>query len=134
MRQISYCARWSLAAIILSGLICRHGAAETRLDFDTGMWIPFLPDYTAGSIVESFFPNNVVQPDLFRDDQTDLGAQIGASALLDIGDNGWMIELDVDLAGIGSMGSSQTFADPGAGQSVWLASLDGIGFVSTPDG
>ena len=123
VRHISLCAGWILVAALLVGLNCQPTAAETRIDFDGGAWIPFLPDYTAASIVESVFPNTVVQPDLFQDDQIDVGGQIGVSGLVDIGRPGWMIEFDLDLAGLDSMGSSATFADPGAGESVWLASL-----------
>ena len=121
--------------LVLSLFVClsipsNPALAEFELDFDAGFWIPFLPDYTAGSIVQGGVAQ---QRDLFRDDQTDLGAQLGVSGFYRMPGAERRLEYDLELAGIGSMGSSATFADPTPG-AVWFASLDGIGFIATAAG
>lgn len=134
VRKQTFCA-WLVfllapVAFITSG---QEAAGQTRLYFDGGTWIPFLPDYTAGSIVG---PGGapVIQRDLLADDQIDVGTQLGLTGFHHLNQSSTMLEVDLNIAGIGSMGAAGTFADPGAGQSVWLASLNGAGFISTLDG
>ena len=69
--------------------------AELEVDFDAGFWIPFLPDYTAGSIVQGGVAQ---QTDLFRDDQTDLGTQLGLSGFYRMPGAERRIEYDFVLA------------------------------------
>ncbi len=112
------------------GTTGNQARAEYEVDLDAGFWIPFMPDYTAGSIVQGGI---VQQPDLFTDDQTDLGTKLGLSGFYRRSGSSTRIEYDLALAGIDDMGSSATFADPTPG-SVWFASLDGIGRVQTAAG
>ncbi len=124
-----------LISILLSAAflcaLCNPVSAEIEVDLDTGLWIPFLPDYTAGSIVSGGVAQ---QRDLFRDDQTDVGIEAGLSGFFRHSPDSHRVDFDFGLAGIDSMGSTGTFADPGATQSVWFASLDGNGFINTNDG
>lgn len=120
----------ALVAIFVVHCADNRAVAEYEIDVDAGLWIPFLPDYTAGSIVQG---GVVQQPDLFRDDQTDLGTKLGLSGFYRLPDAERRLEYDFGLAGIGSMGSTATFADPNPG-SVWFASLDGIGRIQTAAG
>ena len=134
MHKMKFCAGFVFILAICTFLTSTNkAAAQTRVDFEAGTWVPFLPDYTAGSIVNSGFPS-VVQADLFRDDQIDAGAQLGLNGRHHFGQSGKFVAVDLDIAGIGSMGSSGTFADPGPTQTVWLASLDGAGVIATPNG
>lgn len=119
-----------LAAIFSFGSFGDQAFAEYEINVDGGFWIPFLPDYTAGSIVQGGI---VQQPDLFRDEQTDLGTKLGLSGFYRNSGSSTRIEYDLALAGIDDMSSSATFADPTPG-SVWFASLDGIGRVQTAAG
>jgi len=108
----------------------KYAVAEYEVNLDAGIWIPFLPDYTAGSIVQGGVAQ---QRDLFLDDQTDAGVQGGLSGYYRLPQTGCRLDWDLGLAGIDSMGSSATFADPAVG-TVWLASLDGNGFIATGPG
>ncbi|MEM8944797.1 MAG: hypothetical protein AAGD11_06400 [Planctomycetota bacterium] len=112
-----------LVGSVLAGSSARSVYGDYDIDFDAGLWIPFLPDYTAGSIVQGSVAQ---QTDLFQDDQTELGAQVGLSGFVNRPGADTRIEYDFDLAGVGDMGSSATYADPTPG-SVWFASLDGSG-------
>ena len=120
-----------LSVLILCSTVCSQAAAEYELDLKSGMWLPFLPDYTAGSIVSGGVAQ---QRDLFRDDQTDVGAEVGLSGFFRPSPDSRRLDFDLGIAGIESMGSTATFADPGIGQSVWFASLDGNGFINSNNG
>lgn len=120
----------SVIFVLFPALESHPVLAEYEVDFDAGLWIPFLPDYTAGSIVQGGVAQ---QRDLFRDDQTDVGVQGGLSGYVRLPKSGCRLDWDLGIAGIEGMGSTGTFADPNPG-TVWLASLDGNGFIATAAG
>ena len=126
--------RLQLGLLVSASLVLNTAAhtvcAEYEVNLDAGMWIPFLPDYTAGSFVQGGVAQ---QTDLFVDDQTDLGTQIGMSGFYRRPGASARMVFDLELAGIGEMNSSGTFADPTPG-SVWFASLDGNSFLATSAG
>ena len=91
-----------LSAVAL--LPADHCLAETEISMDGGVWMPFLPDYTAASVVNGFA---VQQADLFRDDQSDAGAQLGLSGLRRLAILARKLEFDLGIAGVGDMGFQQ---------------------------
>ncbi|MCG8651932.1 MAG: hypothetical protein MI861_18980 [Pirellulales bacterium] len=134
MRNLSLRAMVALSVgLFLGGLPQQQAAGQTELDLYGGLWIPFLPDYTAGSIV----PNgggSVLQPNIFRDDQIDAGAQVGLRGIHQFGAVPVQGEFDLNLAGVAEMGSRATVADPDAASTVWLANLTGNAFLATANG
>ena len=77
----------------------------------------------------------VVERDLFKDEQTALGTSFAIDGNLHLQENpSVMVDFDFHYASADNFGSSQTFADPGFGQTIWMASLDGVGFLSTLNG
>lgn len=108
--------------------------AETELFTTHGSWIPVLVDYDAGSIVTNG-GGTVVQPNLYNNNQADFGFRGGLRGLRSIAGTTKKLEFSVNLAGINTMASStDTFFDPNASTTVWLANLDGNAFLATPDG
>ncbi len=121
-----------IAAALLLGSQ-QNAQAQREVDVYGGLWIPFLPDYNAGSIV----PNgggSVQTPNIFNDNQTDVGGQIGIRGLYRFYPTKTMVEFDLNIAGIDSMGSNASVADPDAASTVWLANLTGTGFLATANG
>lgn len=126
---ICACVFASLAAA--SGMLFVENChAETEIFAGGGSWIPFLPDYEAGSIVNG---GSVLERGLLTDNQSDLGAQFGINGLHRIGNSSRQLEFDLGVAFVGDMTSNITVDDPGAGGSVWFASLDGSGVIASAD-
>ncbi len=119
-----------LAVSVTTG---RNASAQSEIDVYGGLWLPFLPDYNAGSIVTNG-GGSVLVPNVFNDDQIDAGGQIGLRGLHRFLPTRTMVEFDVNIAGVDSMGSSSTIADPNAASTVWLSNLQGNAFLATPDG
>lgn len=111
----------------------RDAAAQHEIDIYTGSWIPFLPDYDAGSIVTNG-GGTVVQPNVFNDHQIDYGREVGIRGLHRFEPTRTMIEFDLNIAGVDSLGSHRSIADPNAATTVSLANLQGNNFLATPDG
>ena len=131
MPRRSLCAYFLLAFALLGGptpsVRCH---AETEIFVGGGSWIPFRPDYEAGSIVNG---GTVLERGLLTDNQSDLGAQFGLNGIHDIGGSTRQLEFDLGVAFVGDMTSSVNVDDPGAGGSVWFASLDGSGVIASAD-
>ena len=124
-------AVWLAVLLVCPTFFAEQAFAQTEFNFEAGTFIPVLPDYRAGSIVgPGFVP---VQTNIFEDNQSDIGPQLGLNGFYQLGRNR-RLAFDLDLAWINSMGSTETFADPGPTQSVWFPTLNGTFFLSTPDG
>ena len=101
-------------------------------DITAGLWIPFLPDYTAGSIVSGGVPQ---QTEIFNEDQNGVGGQIGFKGFYHFAPTRTMLEFDLNFAGADKIASGQqTFDDPGATSAVWFASSGGSLFTASQDG
>lgn len=131
MRQKSIPVIWTFAAVIVVSLcVTREASAQLEMKADLGVWAPFLPSYKAGSIVNGGTP---VQRNIFRDNQADVGMQAGIHSFYRLSDDLPLIESETMFAGINQMGSSQSTTAP-AGDSVWLASLNGVTSLSSGAG
>lgn len=98
-----------------------HG--QGAYDITAGLWIPFLPEYTAGSIVNGGVPQ---QTELLQEDQSALGGQIGFKGFYHFAPTRTMLEFDLNFAGADSIASgSGTFADPGPTSNVLFTSGGG---------
>ena len=132
MPRLPICACFLVCLVAASGLstpVDSH--AETEIYTEYGSWIPFLPDYEAGSIVNG---GTVLQPGLLDDNQTDIGVQFGLNGLHRLGNSSRKVEVDLGIAFVGEMDSTVNVDDPGTGGSVWFASLDGAGVIASADG
>lgn len=118
-----------LSSLFLTALPAR---AQTELDITSGWWVPILPDYRAGSLVDG---GNVLESNIFHDDQTSIGRSFGLKGFYAF-ENApcHMLEGDLNFAFTGNTGATTTFADPGPTSSVWYATLDGLDFISTGSG
>ena len=121
------------SCIAVTSLVSQSTApAQSRLDLYGGLWTPFLPDYEAISIVGSG-GSPVLQRNLFNDNQSDVGMQVGLRGLRGLNQSGKMMEFDFNVAGIDSLGSTKTFADPDATSSIWMSNFAGNFRLASPD-
>ncbi|QDV57997.1 hypothetical protein Mal33_40130 [Rosistilla oblonga] len=122
MRKLHSSARmaFSLAIALAGALIDRDACAQPQFFLSAGAWVPVLPEYKAGTLLDGGSST-----DLFSDDQTDAGAQLTLGGFYHFAPTRTMIESDLQIAGIGSMGSSGTFTDPGAASEGSFDSLSG---------
>ena len=131
MPRLPICACFlALFAAVGASQLSERCSAETEIYAGGGSWIPFMPDYEAGSIVNG---GSVLERGLLTDNQSDLGVQFGLNGLHRIGNSSKKLEFDVGIGFIGEMTSSVNVDDPGAGGSVWFASLDGSGVINSAD-
>lgn len=122
-----------IALASLFGSQSSKGQIQMHLNSEIGTWIPFLPDYRAGSIVNT--ARVPIQRDVYTSEIIDVGMNFGLNGHFHLAkDSRWMIDFDLNLASANSTGSTQFVADPGFGQSVWFPSLDGMGFTASRDG
>ncbi|WP_417736028.1 hypothetical protein [Rosistilla oblonga] len=119
------CWVFSLTFALASASTNREAKAEAQWFLSTGAWVPVLPDYKAVAKT-SATPVN----DVFVDDQTGVGAQLTLGGFYRFGETRTMFESDLQIAGAGSIGSSQTFSDAVPGENYWFPSLDGLGTIA----
>ncbi len=134
MHSISF--RILFVLMLAAGMISlgqTQASAQSEINVYGGLWAPFLPDYNAASIVSNG-GGTVLQPNLFNDDQQDVGAQIGIRGLQRLGPTRTMLEIDLNIAGVDEMGSRATFTDSNATSTIWMANLTGNAFLATGDG
>ena len=126
-------------AVSINTMDMKDADAQLDISASVGAWVPFLPDYNAGSIVNEGVAN-VVRSNVFNDSQTDVGMQYGLHSLYHFAGTRTMFESEWTFARIDGMAGSDRIGDPdplpaaGGGQTVWLASLDGLAQRSTADG
>lgn len=125
---------FAVLATLLVGVTCTSTAtADLQISVDTGIWAPFLPDYDANSIVVNG-GGTVLTPNLFNDDQADVGPTLGVKALYRLDKTNTWIEATAQFSNIESMGSNATVNDPGGTSTLWMASLDGTNVLNSPNG
>lgn len=135
MRKKHSSAYWafSLAIALGNALIEREATAQTQFNLSAGAWVPVLPDYNAALRGVDANPPGP-HASIFADDQTDVGAQLTIAGFYHFAPTRTLFESDLQIAGIGSMGSSAVFDDPGVGETIWFPSLDGNTSLTTADG
>ncbi|MGI9473114.1 MAG: hypothetical protein ACR2NZ_16350 [Rubripirellula sp.] len=112
--------------------VATDAKGDGAYDITAGLWIPFLPKYTAGSIVSGGVPQ---QTEIFQEDQNAVGGQIGFKGFYHFAPTRTMLEFDLNFAGADNIVSgSQTFADPGPTSGVWFASAGGSLAEISPNG
>ncbi|QDV69995.1 hypothetical protein Poly24_37140 [Rosistilla carotiformis] len=120
---------FSLAIALATAAIDREASAQADLFLSAGAWVPVLPEYKAGTISDGGSST-----DLFSDDQTDVGAQLTLGGFYHFAPTRTLFESDLQIAGIGSMGSSGTFTDNDPTASYGFVTLDGRGRMATVGG
>lgn len=125
--------------LLIPGMVLTSGMGSSRLFGQSewtvtgGGWIPFMPEYKAGSVVgPGGIP--VIADDVFRSDMVDLGGQLKFRVMHHFAPTRTFLEAHASIAGLETGSGSQTVADTGIGSSVWMASLDGTNFINSPDG
>ncbi len=109
-------AVWLFASLAITTFFSSNVSAQTEFNFEAGTFTPAFPDYRAGSLVG---PSVVsLQTNIFEDNQSDIGPQLGQNGFYQLGKYR-RLAFDLDLAWINSMGSTETYADPGPTQSSW---------------
>lgn len=132
MRHLCLAFSLAIPAILTQSFASpSRAAAQAEWTIAGGGWIPFFPEYKAGSIVGAGgLP--VLQENIFSEDMVDLGGQLRLRGLYHFTGTRTVLEAHASIAGLETESGSRSFADA-AGSSVWLASLDGTNFLATPD-
>jgi hypothetical protein len=120
---------------IITALLCwsESASAQLTLSATNGLWMPFLPDYEATSIVAPG-GGTVLTENLLDDDQSGIGPMSGLTAQYDIAGTETYLEANAYVANVDSMNADLAVSDPGPAGTVWMPALSGTTFLSTANG
>ena len=133
MRTLCFALLLLIPAVVLqSGVGSNRSFGQSEWTVTGGGWVPFLPEYKAGSIVG---PGGVpvIADEIFHEDMVDLGGQLKFRVTHHFSPTRTFLEAHASIAGLETESGAKTVADAGPGSSIWMASLDGTAALATPD-